>query len=220
MLTELFEFGDLTAGQGMVPRVRVVGLPAGASAESVPRWIAEQVAVLQGPMPDVPIEPHCTTPYECPFVARFWPTLPPRQVSTLYAMRRRALELDEQGYRTIHDLPEDVPLGKIAERHRRAVQEGRIVVEPTLAGALDVFVPPIAIIDFETVGLAIPVWSGCHPYNSVPVQFRCAMCKGRMAASLTTNGSPTGPKIRGWRSERSVASTNRVFGEASPGRLA
>ena len=106
-------------------------------------------------------------------MARCWPTLPPNHVSTLYAMRRRALELDEQGYRTIHDLPEDVPLGRIADRQRRAVQEGRIIVEPTLARALDVFVPPIAFLDFETVGLAIPVRKGCHPYDAAPVQFSC-----------------------------------------------
>jgi len=34
-------------------------------------------------------------------------------------------------------------------------------------------VPPIAFLDFETVGLAIPVWAGCHPYDFVPVQFSC-----------------------------------------------
>jgi len=39
MVRELFEFGDLTAGQAMVPRVRVVGLPVGASAEDVRRII-------------------------------------------------------------------------------------------------------------------------------------------------------------------------------------
>ena len=83
---------------------------ASAIEASVPRLIAEQTAMLQGPVPDVPIGPHCTTPYECPFMARCWSTLPPHHVSTLYAMRRRALELDEQGYRTIYDLPEDVPL--------------------------------------------------------------------------------------------------------------
>jgi CBS domain containing-hemolysin-like protein len=32
MLQELFEFGDRTAGEVMVPRVRVVGIPAGAAA--------------------------------------------------------------------------------------------------------------------------------------------------------------------------------------------
>src|SRR5262249_39919574 len=88
-------------------------------------------------------------------------------------MRRRALELDEQGYRTIDELPEDVTLGPIAARQRRAVREGRIIVEPTLAGALDTFIAPVAFIDFETVALPVPVWTGCHPYDPVPVQFSC-----------------------------------------------
>jgi CBS domain containing-hemolysin-like protein len=35
LLHELLEFGDLTAGEAMVPRVRVVGIPAGASPAEV-----------------------------------------------------------------------------------------------------------------------------------------------------------------------------------------
>ena len=35
MLQELFEFGDLTAGQVMVPRVRVIGIPAGTTPEQI-----------------------------------------------------------------------------------------------------------------------------------------------------------------------------------------
>jgi CBS domain containing-hemolysin-like protein len=35
MLQELFEFGDLTAGQVMVPRVRIVGVPVGARPEEI-----------------------------------------------------------------------------------------------------------------------------------------------------------------------------------------
>ena len=139
----------------------------------VPQIIAQQLEMLEGPLPAVPIGPHCTAPHECPFMVRCWPTLPQHHVITLYAMKRRALELDEQGYQTIRDLPEDVPLGRIADRQRRAVQEGRIIVEPTFAGALVPFVPPIAFIDFETVGLPIPIWNGCHPYEAVPVQFSC-----------------------------------------------
>src|SRR2546427_11434609 len=41
--------------------------------DRVPRWVGEQLATLAGPIPDVPIGPHCTTPYECPFMARCWP---------------------------------------------------------------------------------------------------------------------------------------------------
>jgi magnesium and cobalt exporter, CNNM family len=35
MLQELFEFGDLTAGEAMVPRVRVVGIPLGTRPEHI-----------------------------------------------------------------------------------------------------------------------------------------------------------------------------------------
>jgi hypothetical protein len=47
------------------------------------------------------------------------------------------------------------------------------VVEPGLGAALAVLDRPIAIVDFETVAPAIPVWNGCHPYDPVPVQFSC-----------------------------------------------
>src|SRR6266849_5289679 len=138
---------------------------------AVPREIAAMTAMLAGALPSVATGPHCSTPYECPFTERCWPVLPAHHVSTLYAMRRRALELDELGYRTIFDLPEDFPLGAAADRQRRAVQAGHLIVEPTLAAALARFAPPVAFLDFETVGLAIPVWDGCHPYDAVPVQF-------------------------------------------------
>jgi predicted RecB family nuclease len=193
---------------------------AGAIEESVPRWVAEQVEMLQGPVPNVPIGPHCTTPYECPFMARCWPTLPPHHVSTLYKMKRRALELDEQGYRTIYDLPENVPLSLIADRQRRAVQEGRIIVEPTLARALEVFVPPIAFLDFETVSLAVPVWEGCHPYDAVPVQFSCHVqeADGRVTHHEWLAEGPEDPRpalaerlVRACASARTVVAYNAGF---------
>jgi len=145
-----------------------------AVEESVPTWIAEQLDMLEGPLPDVATGPNCSVPYECPFMSRCWPSLTPHHVNSLYRMKQqRALDLDEQGYRTIYELPENVPLEAIADRRRRAVQENRTIVEPKLAKALEVFVPPIAFIHFETVGLAVPVWNGCHPYDNVPVQFSC-----------------------------------------------
>jgi hypothetical protein len=126
---------------------------------NAPKWISEQMAMLRGPLPEEPTGPHCRVP-----------------VSTLYAVKLpRIAELDGQGYRLIAELPDDVQLGSIQDRQRRAVRENRVIVEPELADALKVFVPPIAFLDFETVGLAIPVWNGCHPYDFVPVQFSCHM---------------------------------------------
>ncbi|HEX6322930.1 MAG TPA: hemolysin family protein [Vicinamibacterales bacterium] len=41
LLRELFEFGDLTAGEAMVPRVRVSGIPVGATPQDVRRIMRE-----------------------------------------------------------------------------------------------------------------------------------------------------------------------------------
>src|SRR5437867_1060382 len=150
-------------------RTDVTG-PARFARQMMPGAIQEQLAMLAGPIPEVDIGEHCSAPYECPFKGRCWPTLPSPHVSTLYAAGRRARLLEEQGYATIHDLPDGIPLKAVQDRQRRAVQAGRLIVEPGLAAALRGLEPPLAFLDFETVGLPIPVWYGCHPYDAVPAQ--------------------------------------------------
>ena len=138
----------------------------------VPDELAAQRRMLEGPLPDVPIGEHCTRPYDCPFLERCWPKLPDHHVSKLYRIeRKRALELEADGYETLYDLPSDLELSVIHARQVRAVQTGRMVVEPTLAKALPQFASPLAFLDFETVSLAIPRWPGCRPWQQVPVQF-------------------------------------------------
>ncbi|HXF95692.1 MAG TPA: DUF2779 domain-containing protein [Gemmatimonadales bacterium] len=138
----------------------------------LPDELDAQFAMLHGPLPHVPIGDHCTRPYQCPFVERCWPKLPPHHVSTLYTIaRNKALELEALGYATIYDLPSDLELSAIHARQVRAVTTGTIVVEPTLGEALAEFRGPLAYLDFETVSLAIPRWTGCRPWELVPVQF-------------------------------------------------
>ena len=93
-------------------------------------------------------------------------------MSNLYRIdRKRALELEADGFATIYDLPSDLELSVIHARQVKAVQSGRMVVEPTLAKALAPFASPLAFLDFETVSLAVPHWTGCRPWQQVPVQF-------------------------------------------------
>ena len=138
----------------------------------LPELIAGQLRMLAGGLPDVAIGEHCRKPYECPFMNRCWAEVPEHHVSTLYRAPHGAAALIAQGYETIAELPAG-GLNAIQERQRLAVLAGRMIVEPGLAEALRVFEPPLAFLDFETVGLAIPVWDGCHPYDAVPVQFSC-----------------------------------------------
>ena len=143
-----------------------------AALIGVPDELAAQQRMLEGPLPDVPIGEHCTNPYECPFIERCWPKLPDHHVSKLYRIeRKQALELEADGYATIYDIPSDLELSVIHARQVKAVQSGRMVVEPTLTKALAPFTSPLAFLDFETVSLAIPRWPACRPWQQVPVQF-------------------------------------------------
>ena len=130
-----------------------------------------QRAMLAGPLPTVPIGEHCFEPYLCPFFKRCWPVMGPEHVGSLYTMRRRAPALLEKGIITIHDLPSDYRLGEIQRRQIRALKEGCRIVEPELPEGLLQLQGPLAFLDFETVGPAIPVWPGCRPWENVPVQF-------------------------------------------------
>jgi hypothetical protein len=187
---------------------------------AMPGVIQGQLGMLAGPLPNVAIGEHCTKPYECPFMARCWPALPPHHVSTLYSAGRRALLLQEQGYATIHDLPDDIPLRAIQDRQRRAVQAGQLIVEPSLAATLRAFQPPLAYLDFETVGLPIPIWSGCHPWDQAPVQFSCHVeeAGGRVTHHEWLAEGPGDPRpalaerlIRACEPARSVVAYNAGF---------
>jgi len=159
-LSDLFTRHDVTA--------EVEAMQGAISAE-----VQSQLSMLAGSLPEVPIGPHCAEPYDCPFAGRCWPVLPPHHVSTLYGAKRRTQALEAQGYVTIHDLPDGLGLGVLADRQRRAVQAGSMIVEGDLAKALRAFQSPLAFLDFETVQFAIPIWDGCHPFDQIPAQFSC-----------------------------------------------
>ncbi len=158
-LSDLFVREDVTAA-------------AEALQSGLPELIAGQLRMLAGGLPDVPIGEHCTKPYECPFMSRCWADVPEHHVSTLYRAPHGGAGLIALGFETIAELSPG-GLNAIQERQRLAVQTGCLIVEAGLADALRVFEAPLAFLDFETVGLAIPVWDGCHPYDQVPVQFSC-----------------------------------------------
>ncbi|MFN8587179.1 MAG: DUF2779 domain-containing protein [Candidatus Eisenbacteria bacterium] len=135
--------------------------------------VRTQLAVLAGPLPEVATGPHCDAPYTCPFKSRCWAATPEHHVSTLYYVGANLNKFLAQGWTTILDLPDGSVKNAIADRQRRSVQAGRVLVEGDLAGALGQFPFPRAYFDFETVMPAIPVWNGCGPYAQVPAQFSC-----------------------------------------------
>ncbi len=136
-------------------------------------------AAIAGEVPAVEVGPHCHKPYPCPFAARCGANRDSEHVRALYRIGTRAAEMEATGVHRIDEIPDDHELPDVADRQRRAVKAGGLVVEPTLADALAPLVPPLAFLDFETVSPAIPKWTGTHPYEAIPVQFSVDVVVGK-----------------------------------------
>ena len=157
-LTDLFTRDDVTA-------------QVEAFLPNVPALVAAQLAMLDGPLPDAAIGAHCSAPYECPFLDRCWVDVPEHHVSELYWSGRKAWEHVAAGIQTVDQLPESALNTAVARRQVEAVRAGKRIVVPGITAKLDAFAEPVAVLDFETIQLAVPRFPGCHPYAQLPVQF-------------------------------------------------
>jgi hypothetical protein len=160
-LEDLFVREDVTAeAEALLP-----GIPGQLEAMRV---------ALAGPLPEVAPGPQCHSPYECPFLDRCNPPLAADDVAHLYYARPSIVAAwRAAGITRLGDIPDDMPLAPAQRRQIRAARAGARIVDPGLAGALDAIALPAAFLDFETVSPPVPVWSGCHPYEPVPVQVSC-----------------------------------------------
>src|SRR5256714_4376046 len=158
--------GDLFA------RSDVTGAVA-AFLPTVPDEIARQREMLAGPLPDVPIGLHCFEPRECPFMGRCWPDTPDHIRHLAGVGPKRTAAYLARGITSVADLPAREKLNFTQRRQLKAMAERRIIVEPTLARALEPLIVPgrLGFLDFETIARAIPVWPGMAPWQQAAAQF-------------------------------------------------
>jgi magnesium and cobalt exporter, CNNM family len=136
MLQDLFEFGDLTAGEAMVPRVRITGVPVGSTPDAVRRILAKsphtRYPIIEGDLDHIVGMIHIKDLLRMllrretigPRHARPLPIVPETApLDTVLATMRRersqmAVVIDEHGGTsgivTLQDLFEEV-IGEIAE---------------------------------------------------------------------------------------------------------
>ncbi|MDP2958766.1 MAG: DUF2779 domain-containing protein [Longimicrobiales bacterium] len=137
----------------------------------VPRLIAEYMALLDGPDPAPCLGEQCKSMKDCPLDADCWPQ-DPDHIRRLYGVgTTKALELMARGVHRFGDIPEDQHIQQAARRQLEAWKRGTMIVEPSLAEALEPFRGPVGFLDFETVARAVPPWPGVAPWGHVPVQF-------------------------------------------------
>jgi predicted RecB family nuclease len=133
--------------------------------------IDAQLRMLDGPLPDKPIGHNCFEPRDCPFLKRCWPD-ERDHIMRLYSIGpKRGVGFLVSGVHRISDLPPNQKLNDTQKRQIRAMKEGRIIVEPELAQALEPLNCRLGFLDFETIQRAVPVWPGMSPWQQAPAQF-------------------------------------------------
>jgi len=140
---------------------------------TVPDELGRQKTMLAGPLPDVAIGEHCFEPHDCPFLARCWPDSPDHISNLCGVGPKRTAAYFHRGIQWIRELPPTEKLNFQQRRQLKAMQEQRLVVEPTLRESLAPFraAQRLGFLDFETIMRAVPVWPGMFPRQQGAAQF-------------------------------------------------
>jgi predicted RecB family nuclease len=144
----------------------------------VPAEIAAQIAMLDGPLPEVPIGAQCFEPRNCPFMGRCWPDRADHIMKLYNVGPKRGCDYMTMGIHTIGDIPPRQKLPPAARRQVRALRENRLIVEPGLGRALVPFSGKLGFLDFETISRAVPVWPGMAPWEQAAAQFSYHEARG------------------------------------------
>jgi len=140
---------------------------------SVPIWVERARGAVAGPMPDIPVGQHCTSPYACPFVDYCWPNDSQYPIAGLGGGKKKLGVWVMDGYRDIRDVPSSEISSETQLRIHRVTMEGVPELLPGARAFVEALAYPRFYLDFETVGQAIPVWAETRPYQTLPFQWSC-----------------------------------------------
>lgn len=128
---------------------------------------------IKGEMPDTVPGAQCTSPYPCPYYKLCNKAGPEYPISILPGKRAEKLQLLEDGYIDVRQIPEGYLSNTRAEWIRGVTVSGDPDLKPEAGAALEDLPFPRYYLDFETVGPAIPIWEGTKPYEALPFQWSC-----------------------------------------------
>lgn len=144
--------------------------------DEVPAWVDAARATLGSGEPDIFPGEHCSTPFNCPFTSYCRAGMveaeyPLSALPRLSASKRQALK--DMRIEDIRDIPDTFGLTRAQARVRAVTRAGRAELSSAAAGELAGFTYPRYYLDFETVAMVVPYWTGTRPYQAIPVQWSC-----------------------------------------------
>jgi hypothetical protein len=158
---------------------REVDLRPVLGARPVAQWLDTMRHCERGAEPAATPGPHCHQGEGCEFAASCKACLPPpapgHAVDSLDILgREAAAHWRAIGASSVHDLRVEQIESPRLQRAVRAVQQGAPVIEPAVAAIARGWPHPRHCLRFDTIGMAVPVWSGTRPYQTLPFQWSCA----------------------------------------------
>lgn len=133
--------------------------------------IVETISLKQSP--EVSIGQHCIKPYECEMKPVCWKHLPPDNILTLGGFSRsKSFELTDKGILDICEIVDTSELNANQLTQWKCRRDGvPHYDQKAIQSFLNTLTFPLYLIDFETVGSAIPLFDQVSPYQHVPFQF-------------------------------------------------
>ena len=129
--------------------------------------------LLENETPEIDIGKQCTKPYECDFKSYCWKDVPDYSVLNISRLKPDTKwGLYNSGYINIKDVPLDT---KMSSNQRIQVDceinQTNLFNKKKIKEFLDGLTNDVFHLDFETVGVAIPIFDGLKPYQPNPFQY-------------------------------------------------
>lgn len=140
----------------------------------------EKETLAGGTVPDVPIGPHCTSPYSCDFMEHCWKHVPEKSVLDLTRGGFKSWSLFEQGIKRLVDIPIDDELSDAQRFQVEGERDGTVHIDvPMIKVFLDELKYPLCFLDFETIMPGVPIYNGTHAYQQLVFQYSLHIQKER-----------------------------------------
>lgn len=119
--------------------------------------------------------PACIRPKQCPCLELCHADLPDYSiydVNNLTASEKKIRELEEQGIKSVYDIPNSFPLTEKQSFQVQVAKANQASVDKiTIQNELSTLEYPIYFVDYESFNPAIPMYDGYKPYDQIPFQW-------------------------------------------------
>ena len=144
--------------------------------------------------PNVPIGPHCFSPFACDFIHYCWQHVPVHSVYDIFS-GAKLQGLLGQGILSVEDVPQGFGMTERQEIAVKSIQDNRVHADQSgVLDFLDRLDYPLYFLDYETINPNVPLFDGTRPYQLIPFQFSLHVQEKRGATWCT--GSSCTPRLQ------------------------